>query len=61
MGVAKKSISAWLDRGVVNKISFSMAGKGRGQKVNVSTQHVWKGLWSKKNVSSWLKRGVVEK
>jgi hypothetical protein len=31
-----KLMSALLEGGVVKKVSFSMAGKERGQKVNVS-------------------------
>jgi hypothetical protein len=29
-------MSAWLEGVMVKKVSFSMAGKGRGHKVNVS-------------------------
>jgi hypothetical protein len=43
-GVAKTSILAYLDRGVVNKISFSMAEKGHGKKSKF--QHGCKVVWS---------------
>jgi hypothetical protein len=31
-GVVKKSISAWLEMGVVNQVSLCMAGKGHDKK-----------------------------
>jgi hypothetical protein len=34
--------SAWLDKSAVNKVSFSMAGKGHGQPSQF--QHAWEGL-----------------
>jgi hypothetical protein len=34
--VVKKSVSAWLERGVVKKVSFSMSGKSSGSKVSRS-------------------------
>jgi hypothetical protein len=38
-----KSVSAWMERDVVTKVSFSMDGKGRGQKSQF--QHVRKRVW----------------
>jgi hypothetical protein len=65
--VVKKSISAWMERGVVSKVNVSMDGKGCGQKVNFSMAkkgrsqlspvwHIWKGAWSIKTGSARLKR-----
>jgi hypothetical protein len=56
MGVVTNSILAWLDRGLVNKISFSMAEKGHGKIVSVSM--AGKGV-VKKSISAWLEMGVV--
>jgi hypothetical protein len=54
-------MSGWLEEGKVNKVSFSMAGKGHGQKSKIenswngtwpksSFQHGWFGAWSIQSV-----------
>jgi hypothetical protein len=43
-GVINKSISAWLDRRVVNKVNFIMAEMGRVHKSRSQFQHFLKGL-----------------
>jgi hypothetical protein len=53
-----KSVSAWLERGVVNKVSFNIAKRGVIKKVSFSMSG--KGRGSKVNVSM-AGRGVVKK
>jgi hypothetical protein len=55
-----KSVSAWLERSVVNKVSFSMVEREMVKRASISivgkkawskrqSQHGWKGAWSKKH------------
>jgi hypothetical protein len=54
-----KSVSAWLERSVVNNVSFSMVEREMVKRASISivgkkawskrqSQHGWKGAWSKK-------------
>jgi hypothetical protein len=51
-GVVNKVSFSMEERGLVKKVSVSMSGKRRGQKS--ICQHGCKEAWSKKYVSAWL-------
>jgi hypothetical protein len=54
-----KSVSAWRERAVVNKVIFSMAGNWCGQLGQ--SQCAWKEEWSMKSVLACMERSVVKK